>query len=246
MQSNMWFASCDEVLQTALLDLARIRHLEADEVVFSHQARTDGLYCLLAGGLRIYAAPPEGSLLLMAHAASYDWGGELPLIDDMPQGIMIVASSATTLAHVPRDLIMEWLDQHPKHWRDIARLLALRYRLVAELLRCATDLSLEERIVKRLTVMVSGNGMKSVPGRRVTCSQDELAAMVGASRPSISLALTKLAQRGLISVGYGEIVLNSDEFFDKNTLPFYFYRNQHDLDQREQTLPGGPPPQQIV
>lgn len=212
LQSNEWFAQCCEDFQTSLIELAEIKQLGHGEVLFSEHKVPDGIFCILSGRVRNYHVDASRTLLLRDYA-SYEWIGELPLIDESPYKGIATALGETSLMHISREVLVHWLDETPIYWRDFARLVCHRFRYSVRMLLHATALSLEDRILQRLYLISTGYGMCSTPSSRIHHSQEELANMLGASRSSVTSALSKLAQQGLVELRYGEIhLLKSGSF----------------------------------
>ncbi|MDB5965273.1 MAG: crp8 [Polaromonas sp.] len=206
MHSNGWFASCGEVLQQALIELADVRTLADGDVLQDSQRPNEGLCCILSGGVRLHHGSADKRTLLR-DCACYEWFGERALIDDVPDDVVATAIGETSIAVISAESITAWLDEHPAHWRDIARLVSRRLRYGTLMLLHATALPLEDRIMQRLFLISASYGMRDPPSSRVRCSQEDLASMVGASRPSVTSALNRLAKRGLLKLRYGEIHL---------------------------------------
>ncbi len=206
LQSNEWFAQCSEGFQTGVIELAEVKHLGHGEIICNERNVPDGMFCVLSGRVRIHDASTIRKVLLVDYA-SYEWFGELPLIDEAPCKLIVTALGETSLMHVSREVLAQWLDQNPIYWREFARLVCRRFRYGVRMLLHSTALSLEHQILQRLYLISTGYGMRSTPSRRIHHSQEELASMLGASRPSVTSALNKLAKQGLVELRYGEIYL---------------------------------------
>lgn len=206
LQSNEWFAQCSKGFQTSVIDLAEVTHLRNGEVICNETHVPDGMFCILSGRVRIHDVSTSRKVLLMDHA-SYEWFGELPLIDELPCKLIATALGETSLMHISRQVLVQWLDQHPIYWREFARLACRRFRYGVRMLLHSTALSLEDNIMQRLHLISTGYGMRSTPSSRIQHSQEDLASMLGASRPCVTSALNKLAKQGLVELRYGEIYL---------------------------------------
>ncbi|BEU98771.1 hypothetical protein ACDW_44770 (plasmid) [Acidovorax sp. DW039] len=102
---------------------------------------------------------------------------------------------------VPHSRLLKWLDHHPVHWRDFAKLSAMKLRVAYQVLGEAGPLL--QRFARRLWLLAHGFGSRSdQPRLRLSLSQELMANMLGASRQSINSALQKLEQEGVIRQYY--------------------------------------------
>ena len=186
--------------------MGQIRHLVDGEVLKAAGETASGLWCVLAGRGRLHHTV-SGKSQLVRDYMPYDWMGEVSLIDDRPSSLSMTAFGETTLMQIDRDALLQWLAESPVHWRDFARLISFRFRYGSIMFNQATNLGLKERLLQRLYLISAGYGMGSHLARRIRHSQQELADMLGVSRPCISIELGKLAAQGILELRYGEIHL---------------------------------------
>ena len=207
LASDDWFAACPAPLQDALLQLGHMRPLAHGQSLFSRGGQADGLCCVTAGGLHIGAIQPEGQPAELAFLEPYQWFGEIGLIDGLPRTHDAVADGDTRVLVVPRDALVDWLDRHPAHWREMGRLACRKLRVAFAVLEELAVLPLEERLQRRLRLLAQGYGSREAPRRRIRLGQEVLARMMGVSRQSVNKALKALEARGVLRLHYGEIEL---------------------------------------
>jgi len=159
LQTHLWFASCPAAFQEALVARSRLVYLQAGESLFSRGGPPEALCCVVAGALRLGSVNPvDGSPRLMLYAEPYHWFGEIALIDQLPRSQDAVADIASTVLVVSRPLLEAWLDLHPQHWRDLARLACGKLRLLLTALEDNASLSLEQQLARRLLFSVTNFG----------------------------------------------------------------------------------------
>lgn len=208
LQSDDWFASCSGPLQEFLLTASTQRRLADGEPLFIRGDDAGGLHCVLAGSLSIGANHASGSASMLAHLEPYQWFGEISLIDGQPRTHDAVARGESMVLVVPRAALLDWLALHPQAWQEIARLACNKLRLAFHVLEEWGQLSLEQRLARRLWLLAQGYGGRSTaPRRRIRLSQEAMAQMLGVSRQSANKALQVLEQRGLVRRHYGEVEL---------------------------------------
>ncbi|MFP5466024.1 MAG: Crp/Fnr family transcriptional regulator, partial [Gammaproteobacteria bacterium] len=207
MQTDDWFAGCPVPFQRVLLDQGRWRNLAPGEPLFARGGEAEGLCCVTAGALRIGAQDADGQSAVLARLEPYQWFGEISLIDGLPRTHDAVAEGSTRVLVVPRTGLLDWLQERPAHWRDIARLACRKLRVSFVVLEELAQLPLEERVLRRLRLQAMGYGSRDVARRRVRVAQETLAQMLGVSRQSVNRALQQLQERGALRLHYGEIEL---------------------------------------
>lgn len=208
LRTQPWFASCPPALQTALLERARLWRLAPGEPLFERGGMPEGLCCVVAGALRVGAVQADGSQSMLFILEPYQWFGEISMLDGLPRTHDAVAEIESTVLVVPRAELHAWLDAHPVHWRDIARLACGKLRMVFMALEDFTQLPLEQRLAKHLLLAFSGFGASAAPvRRRLRLPQENLALMMGVSRQTINKALRGLEDAGAIARHYAEIEL---------------------------------------
>jgi len=211
LRSNAWFAACPADFQQALVDAARLWRLAPGEILFERGGEPEGLCCVIAGALHIGALKADGQRALLAHLEPYQWFGEVSMIDDLPRTHDAVADGDAAVLEVPRAALRDWLAGHPAHWQHLARLATAKLRLMFTVLEDIQQLTLEQRLAKRLWLTAIGYDQAAPlaqPRRHIRVPQEQLALMLGVSRQSVNKALRQLESQGLLALRYGGIELH--------------------------------------
>ncbi len=208
LQSHLWFASCPTAFQLALVEHSRIRQLKQGETLFASGDAHDGLYCVVAGALKVGSVDPrDGSQRLTLYAEPYQWLGEIALIDRQPRSQNAVADMDSTVLMVSRASIEAWLEAHPENWRDLARLACGKLRVMLSNVEDQATLPFEQQIARRLLFAATnfGQSTQTMVRRRVRLPQEYLAKMLGVSRQTVNKALRALERDRLLALHYAEI-----------------------------------------
>lgn len=210
---SRWFAGCEPELQAALRALGHGLSLVDGELLFHQGQRSAGLCCVLSGALHVGRLQPDGSQSLLAYLEAGHWFGEISLLDGQPRTHDVRSDGTSRLWLVPEVALVAWLDEHPRHWRSIARLACAKLRQSFEVLEDITRLPLEARLARRLLQVAQGYGEQDLtpPGatqpRRLRLPQEQLALMMGVSRQTVNKALKSLEAQGHLALRYGGIEL---------------------------------------
>ena len=206
MLRHDWFRTIQEPFQDALLAHGRLRTLSAGEHLFMAESRGTGLYCVLNGSISVQARDRDGGAPVLIVLGPGHWFGELAMLDDHERTHDAVAMETCKVWQVQRAAIEAWLDAHPRHWRDVARLLAGKLRVAFEVIDSELRGTMTARVAKRLRMLSMGWGWRDAsPSPRLVLSQEVLARMLGGSRSSINKALQELQDRAAVRLCYGAI-----------------------------------------
>jgi CRP-like cAMP-binding protein len=208
LRTHLWFASCPQALQMALIEHSRLVHLSPGEGLSARDEAHEGLSCVIAGALRMGTIDPlDGQPRLTVYAEPYNWFGDASLLDRLPRALSAVADTESTVLVVERQAIEAWLDANPLCWRDVARLTSSKLRTALTALEDASHLPMQQRLARRLLHAASNHGQSGVGSlrRRVRLPQNYLAQMLGVSRQTVNKALQQLVARGVLVLHYAEI-----------------------------------------
>lgn len=208
LRSQGWFAGCEETFQLALLGQARLLHLSAGDTLFARGADSDGLYCVIAGALKVNSVDPRsGAQRLWLYLEPYHWFGEVSVLDGHPRLLDAMADLDSRVLWVPKAKIESWLQSHPQHWRELARLACSKLRWMLAATEDRDTLPVAQQVARRLLLSASNSGQSpwGLWRRRVRLPQEYLASMLGVSRQTINKALRTLEHEGLLRLGYAEI-----------------------------------------
>ncbi|MCC2616765.1 Crp/Fnr family transcriptional regulator [Aestuariibacter halophilus] len=214
LATNSWYNELPLAIQQLLLAHCREKHLHAGAVVHHKGDAPDGLYVLLEGRLRISNVSPQGAEMVLTWLEPGSWFGEISLFDHLPRTHNNVAESDVHLLRIPQHSFEQLLEQEPALYAHFARLLCQRVRLLFSLMDDAGSLSLMGRLALRLCMLTTNLGQRDPHAglpHTLSLSQDDLAAMLNASRQAVNQRLRELQRRELISLHYGKIVVHDTD-----------------------------------
>jgi CRP-like cAMP-binding protein len=206
LRSGKWFHGLDDEMQDALLDLSSVETYAPNERLFSMGDAPNGLFGIVDGAVRVTSPAPDGTNALLTLSERPQWLGEIALFDGQPRSHDAIAETTAVVIHAPQARLDAWLAQDPRAWRSFGTLLTTKMRLVLSSLADIASLSLGARLAQRLVHMADGYGdLRVGTSRVVLVNQEQLAAMLWASRQTVNRALKSLEAAGHVRVSYGEI-----------------------------------------
>lgn len=202
---GQWFRQLPVTVQDSLLGLGRLRALAPGQCLFQRGDAPCGLYAVLQGAMRVGAVSSGGKEALLTLIEPPHWFGEISLFDGQPRTHDAFAEGATQLLWIPQEPLLQWLEQAPCHWRELALLMSHKLRWVFVALEQHSLLAAAPRVAHRLLQIAEGYGERDVAQWRLQVSQEQLALMLSLSRQTINQILKSLEQSGVVRLGYGEV-----------------------------------------
>jgi CRP/FNR family transcriptional regulator, cyclic AMP receptor protein len=185
------FATLPADLLDELREQATLRAYSRNELVFSQGDPSNELFVVLQGRIAIAQRSADGRESVLAVLEDGELFGDLPLFDTAPRmadARALVDSEVLVLDYAPARSALE---RHPQLLWPVVRLLARRLRATDEALADAVFLDVPARTAKRLLELADDADEFKLP-----VTQEELAAMVGASRERVNKALALFARLG--------------------------------------------------
>ena len=193
------FAELDPAAAAALERLARRRAYAEGDVIVSESEPGDALYVLLSGKVKVVLYGESGrEVILSTFRAPGDFFGEMSLLDDEPRSATVLAVAPSTLMVLSRADFRAHLARHPRVAVQVMTELSRRLRRADAVIGDLALLDVLGRLAARLRDLALADGEEAPEGRvlRNRPTQAEIAGMIGASRETVSRALSELSRRG--------------------------------------------------
>lgn len=189
------FAAMPPEVVADLREHARVRSLARNEVLLEQGDTSSALYVIETGRIAIATKSGDGRESVIAVLEDGALFGELPLFDDAPRNADARALIDTTVLELEYEPVRAVLAQRPELLWVIVRLLVDRLRATDAALADAVFLDVPARTAKRLLELAGDADRFTLP-----VTQEELAAMVGASRERVNKAIAVFLRLGWIEV----------------------------------------------
>jgi CRP/FNR family cyclic AMP-dependent transcriptional regulator len=192
-----------------LLSVARRRRFSRNEVVFHRDDPGESLHLIQKGRFAVRVMTPLGDTATIAVRGPGESFGEMALITEGSRRSATVSAlePAETFA-VYREEFERLRRQHPSVNDVLFRFLAGEVRRLNELLLEALYLPVERRVLRRLHELAEtyADRQGSIP-----LTQEQLAELVGTTRPTLNQVLRAEEERGTLELRRGAtVVLDRD------------------------------------
>ena len=192
------------VYVNALTALGTVRAYAKNTILIQEGDRSDQVYVVLEGKLKVYLADSEGKEIIVDVLGPGQYFGEMALEGD-PRSASVMTLEPSKLSVVERDRFKDFLGRNP----DAAyALIVTLIRRARNLTRAVGDLALLDVYGRVARLLLDGaheeNG-KLIVTERMT--QQEIGKRVGASREMVWRILDDLRQWDYIAFEDGRIVI---------------------------------------
>ncbi len=187
-------AFSEKELETLALS-GRLILLERNDVVFHELDQADALYVVHAGRVGIATSRDDDREAILALMEPGDVFGEMSLLDQMPRTATARALEESACLAVPYEPVRALFKDRPAALIEVVRMLAARLRIADEQIADAAFLDITGRTAKRILEVSRSRDEFHLP-----VTQEELAAMVGASRERVNKALSAFQRLGWVQI----------------------------------------------
>lgn len=185
------FSALDAEVLAAVSTSTRTLAFNRNDVVFAEGEPAEDLYVVRSGRVAIAKRSPEGRESVVALMEEGDVFGEMSLFDGDGRSAEARALDRCEVVAVPYAALRAALEQHPRALWAVVSLMARRLRATDEALADTVFLDVIGRTAKRLLELAGDSDEFSLP-----LTQEELAAIVGASRERVNKAIAAFVRLG--------------------------------------------------
>ena len=167
------------------------RALERADTLFTMGDRPDAMYIVLSGRIAIVTTAPDGRDSVISLMEEGDLFGEMGLFDGRGRSAGARALEGSEVLAVPYGPVRRLYEENPDHLWRVVSMLVRRLRAAGTALTDAVFLDVVGRTAKRLLTFAGDDESFVLP-----VTQEELAAMVGASRERVNKAISQFVRLG--------------------------------------------------
>jgi CRP/FNR family transcriptional regulator, cyclic AMP receptor protein len=209
VKSCSWFSDCSPESRHSIVAEGKLRVLERGSFLSRRGEPVHELAVVIDGALEVSATAASGKRRVLRYLEPGQIMNLIPFIDE--QGAIHDAAAHTDLLLllIGRPLFAQITGAEPELVHRLLRLLCLRSRMLYNEYEDISFLTLRQRCARALLHLVEPYGRFDKEGVTLSLklSQEELADMVGCSRPMINRELKQLEQDGAITMTYSHYVI---------------------------------------
>ena len=174
----------------------------AGQTIFTRGDAGREVYLVRTGRVRLSILTVEGRELSLAHAVAGNIFGEIAVLDGATRSADATAISAVTAMSLSQSALLTLMDKTPSIARAAIKFLCHRLRETDHKIEAIALHPIEVRLARLLLSAVkfqAPNVKGPSASLELGMSQNELALLIGATRPKVNLALTQFEESGAIT-----------------------------------------------
>lgn len=201
------FHTLSDEARAELLKRSSHRHFASGQVIFRYRTPGQSMMVVLRGEVRISLPEPNGRTIILADLQRGAILGEMSVLDGEERSADATALTSCELLALERRDVLAFLERHPSVCLDILQMLCARLRGANERTLELGFLDVSARLAKMLLARAKARGHAATGGAtlRISDSQGDLAAMIGASREKVNRSLKQMQQQGILTTRDGRI-----------------------------------------
>ena len=167
----------------------------AGYLIYLQDTEATCFYYLKSGQVKSFIQSEDGGerVLNIYHAGSLF--GEASFFDELPRVSSAVALTACGIVPIDRELVAQEFARDPELALAMMKYLARTVRLLSGQVDQMAFRPARWRVANYLLALSPANGL-------ISCTQDDIAAAVSASRVTVSRVLNEFAQKGWVALSY--------------------------------------------
>ena len=195
-----------------LLSLSKKRRYPRGSFVLYKDDIGQVIYLILKGKVKVVLIDESGREIILSTLKSGDYFGEMSAIDQMPRSATVVTVQDSEFLVISQKSITDQIERNPRIAIKLLSEMSRRLREADEQINSLALLDVKGRVARLLlklskdTIKRKGEGYKVIT--RPTLQ--DLAAMVGTSRETVSRILSDFSKSGLIGLTRKDIIIYNE------------------------------------
>jgi CRP/FNR family transcriptional regulator, cyclic AMP receptor protein len=193
----------DQEFRARLEELGTARRFERGEIVFHAGDVSQTVHLIRRGVGRIVRWTADGNEVVLEEKRAGQLIGEFSALDALPRSASVVAVGRLDTVEVSGPTFVKLLDEHPRAAMPLLREMARLLRNAGETRVVLRSGDVASRVAARLGELATDD--TAGPPIRIACRHEDLASWVSVNRETVTRALGRLRDEGLIRTGRGYV-----------------------------------------
>jgi CRP/FNR family transcriptional regulator len=177
-------------------------HLEKGEIFYTPSDRSERLFILKKGKVRIFRMAPDGREFTLSVVDAGTVFGEMALTAQRLEGAYAQAMELSILIIMSREDLEQLILQKPEVGLQITQLLSERLRHYETRLEDITLKDVHSRLASIILLLIESEGTRTGTGYRIPAhyTHERLGTMIGANRVAVTRAFGLLQDEGVVEL----------------------------------------------
>ena len=193
----------------ALLATGTLRQYPAGSTLIMEGDSSTHVFLLIDGWVKVTGTTEDGGRALLALRSSGDIVGEQAALENQPRAATLTSAGVTVAREIHQNEFLRLLAERPDVSMAVTHALSAKLRWATRRRIDFSGLPTNVRLARVLSDLAALDGRQTSQGTELgyELTQPELAAMVGASEPSVHRALRQFRADGVVGTGYRRVII---------------------------------------
>ena len=187
-----------------LAKMCRIQEMPARTTFIHEGSHPESVYLIVKGGVRIFSIAVDGKEITLAFLGPQAVLGEIAYLDESVRSASAETIRETEMLVLRGQDFHNAIQQYPVAMMNLLAILAKRIRNTNQQIQDVVSTSLTDRTHKTLSILE-----KYFPNGEICFSHDDLALILGATRPRVTEVLHHLRDLGKLVLGRNKISISA-------------------------------------
>jgi len=171
------------------------------QVVFHEGNRTNGIYCVNKGKIKLFQIGSEGKEQIIRFAKEGDIIGYRALLSDEPLSASATSlEEDTAICFIPKQQVLKMITENPNFNFKLLKILSHELGETAKIITDLAQKPVRERLAETLLILKDTFELDDEKNIQVKLSREELANIVGTATESVIRLLSEFKKDKLISL----------------------------------------------
>lgn len=198
-----------------VFDIKSCYNFKRGEIVYEEGNRTNGIYCISQGVIKIYKTGTEGKEQIIKFGKSGDIFGYRSVINNEPACTSVKVIEDVVLCFIPTDRLYELLKKNSEFGIELLQIACKELDESNNYLRDIAQKSVKERLAEVLLNLKEEFGVNEEGIINVALTREELANLIGTATESVIRLLSEFKANNIVELQGRKIKLLDFESLKK-------------------------------
>ena len=204
------FDDLKQELRENLRGLLREQTFASGEQLFSQGEPTRSFYIITEGRVKVTRVTQQGDEIILCVRGPGQFLCPVTTLDAGSQLGRAEALTDTIVLRAERGSLADLCQQHPGLLGIVVQSCLWEVRHLVERVELLASQGVQKRLARMLLIYI-GRQSQGSPVNEVPLTHQDLGALIGASRESVSRALAQLQREGSVSLSRGRVIVHDRE-----------------------------------
>lgn len=195
------FQGLDEYCLNEIFDTKNIIRYKKGQCVYYEGARPQGVYCVLAGKLKVVKLYPEGKEQILHLVKEKDVLGLRCVMTRESYSNSAITLEESEICYLTKERFFELFSEFPAIQKKVLEYVSVRMDLLENKIVCLSQYSVRERLALNLLLLSSYFGIEKDNEVLIdiSLSREDMANMIGTATETVIRLLSEFKKEGILN-----------------------------------------------